>query len=493
MVEVGGRAAEHIHPKIPAVRVEGSLGSWMILSERWGSVVKVDLMIKGGSVWQEGQGFVDVDVAIHQGSVVAISAPDAEMPSAERTVDAHGLKVIPGLIDTHIHLRDPGFTYKEDYETGTRAAAAGGVTMVVDMPNTDPVPNTVERFRAHRENAAAKSLVDFNHWAAPTRLDQIAPIAAEGAAGFKFFMISHHYPYDNPDQFISLSEPYRIYQTMSEIAETGRPCVVHPHNQDMWMSLVDLYEGSGRKTPEDREEAYRYADDFIQTSAVASLLFLAESTSCDLRVLHNNWVPLLRFVRAMKQAGYRATFEQNPWAVFGFGVADQVQNADEIWASLSDGTIDVIASDHAPHSPQEVEQAHENAFRSVIVSITLEEHMLAMYLTEINGAGRISLYRLVELLSTNVAKHIGVYPKKGTIRVGSDADITLIDMEKEDVIDATRLYSKCGTTPYEGWKLKGMPVATLVRGRFVMEDGQVIGEPGYGEFTPPIGFHQGQV
>ena len=118
--------------------------------------------------------------------------------------------------------------------------------------------------------------------------------------------------------------------------------------------------------------------------------------------------------------------------------------------------------------------------------------MLAMYLTEINGAGRISLYRLVELLSTNVAKHLGVYPRKGTIRVGSDADITLIDMDKEDVIDATRLHSKCGTTPYEGWRLKGMPVATMVRGRLVMEDGEVIGEPGYGRFTPPINFHQGR-
>lgn len=446
----------------------------------------VDLLIEGGSVWQDGQGFIDANIAVHGERIVAIGAPGSDFPKGRRVVDADGLKVIPGLIDTHIHLRDPGFTYKEDYETGTRAAAAGGVTMVVDMPNTDPVPNTVERFRAHRENAASKSLVDFNHWASPTKIDEIAPIVAEGAAGFKFFMISHDYPYDNPDQFISLSDPYRIHHTMAEIAATGRPCLVHPHNQDMWMSLVDVYEKERRTTPEDREEAYRFADNFIQTSAVASLLFLARSTGCDLRVLHNNWMPLLRFVRTMKAAGYQATFEQNPWAVFGFGVEDQVQDADEVWASLSDGTIDLIGTDHAPHSPEEVDKAQENAFRSVIVSITLEEHMLAMYLTEINQTGRISLDRLVELLSTNVAKHLGVYPKKGTLRVGSDADITLIDMDKEGVIEAARLHSKCGTTPYEGRRLKGMPVGTLVRGRFVMEDGEVIGEPGYGKFARPL-------
>jgi dihydroorotase-like cyclic amidohydrolase len=448
--------------------------------------VSVDLVIKGGSVWQEGVGFRDVDLAVNDGRIVAISKNDPQFPEGRREVDAKGLKVIPGLIDTHAHFRDPGFTYKEDYETGTRSAAAGGVTMVVDMPNVDPVPNTLERFIAHRENAASKAIVDFNHWASPTNLDQILPIVSEGAAGFKFFMISHNYPYDNPDQFISISDPFRIHQTMSEIAKTGRPCLVHPHNQQMWMSLTELYSKQGRTTPEDREEAYRYADNYIQNSAVASLLFLAKSTGCNLRVLHNNWTPLLNFVRTMKAAGYKATFEQNPWAVFGFGVEDQVADEDEIWRSLSDGTIDVIGSDHAPHSQAEVDTALVDAFNSVIVSITIEQHMLPMYLTEINGQGRISLYRLAELFSTNVAKHLGVYPKKGTIKVGSDADLTLIDMTKEDVIEASRLHSKCGITPYEGRRLKGLPVATIVRGTFVMEDGKVIGEPGFGQFTRPL-------
>src|SRR5687768_16402379 len=122
----------------------------------------VDLVIKGGSVWQEGQGFVDVDLAVDGEQIVAVGVGNGDFPQGKRVVDASGLKVIPGLIDTHIHLRDPGFTYKEDYETGTRASAAGGVTMVVDMPNTDPVPNTLERFLEHREIASSKSLVDFN-------------------------------------------------------------------------------------------------------------------------------------------------------------------------------------------------------------------------------------------------------------------------------------------------------------------------------------------
>jgi Amidohydrolase family len=255
----------------------------------------------------------------------------------------------------------------------------------------------------------------------------------------------------------------------------------------MWMSLANLYEEQGRTTPEDREEAYRFADNYIQNSAVAALVFLANTTGCDLRVLHNNWSPLLRLVRALKAAGYHAVFEQNPWATFGFGVAGQVTDEDDLWASLSDGTIDLIGSDHAPHSQEEVSKAIKgNAFRSVIVAITLAEHMLGMYLTEVNGQGRITLDRVVQLFSTNPAKNAGVYPQKGTIRVGSDADIALIDMEKEIVIDPARLYSKCGITPYEGQRLKGMPVMTILRGSVIMEDGVVTAEPGYGRFTPPL-------
>jgi dihydroorotase len=442
----------------------------------------VDLVIRGGSVLVD-KVLVRVHLAIDQGKIVAIGQDDNDLPRGVREVDASGLKVIPGLIDTHAHFRDPGFTYKEDYETGTRAAAVGGVTMTVDMPNTDPVPNTLERFLDHRANAASKAIVDFNHWASPTRIEQIPLIAGEGAAGFKFFMISHHYPYDNPDQFISISDPYRIYTTMEAIAATGLPCLVHPHNQEMWLKLTEEYIGANRTKPVDREEAYRAADNYVQNSAVATVLLLARSTACDLRILHNNYLPILDFVRLMKSAGYRAVIEQNPWALFGKGMPDQVVQIDEIWNSLNDGTVDLIASDHAPHSTEELKKSREDAFNSVVSSLTVIEHMLALYLTEIHRGAPISFERIVELLSTNVAKHLGIYPRKGTIAVGSDADLALVDLDKEGVIDSNRIQSKCKNTPYDGWRLKGMPVATLVRGQFVMEAGEVVAEPGYGKFV----------
>jgi dihydroorotase len=447
--------------------------------------MSIDLAITGASVWREDGTFARLDVGMDAGRVVALAEPSWDFPSARRTVDAAGLLVIPGLIDTHMHLRDPGFTYKEDYETGTRAAAAGGVTMVVDMPNVDPVPNTVERFRAHRANAATKSVVDFNHWASPTVLDEIPGIAAEGAMGFKFFMISHHYPYDNPEQFIAISEPHRIQRTMERIAATGRPCLVHPHNQSMWQELTREFVEAGTTLPKHREAAYTYAGNFVQNSAIATVMLLADATGCRLRVLHNNYPDVIRFIRGMKAAGYSAVMEQNPWAIFGKGIPDHRIDEAPVWESLNDGTIDVLASDHAPHSSEELLASRTDAFNSIVSSLTIVEHMLALFLTRIAEGAPLSLHRLVQLFSTNVAKHLDVYPRKGTIRVGSDADLVVVDLEREGVIDQTKIYSKCKNTPYDGWRLRGMPVVTVAGGRVVAEDGVVTAEPGSGRFVPP--------
>jgi dihydroorotase-like cyclic amidohydrolase len=444
----------------------------------------VDTVVRGGSVLIEGTGFIRAFVAVQDGVIVQVGEELQDVPPAKHVVDADGLHVIPGLIDTHSHFRDPGLTHKEDYETGTRGAALGGVTMTVDMPNTDPVPNTVERFRAHRANAGSKAVVDFNHWASPTIPEEIPGIAAEGAAGFKFFMISQHYPYDNPGQFISLSEPYRIYQTMSEIAKVGLPCLVHPHNQDMWSKLTELYVGSGRTSPVDREEAYCFADNFVQKSAIATLFFLSKATGCDLRILHNNYPPVLEFVRTMKAAGFAATIEQNPWAIFGKGIPGwEFDNPDAIWRSLTDGTVDIIATDHAPHATDELMVSRSDAFNSIVSSLTVIEHMLPLYLTEIDKGAPFTLERLVQLLSSNVARHLGVYPRKGALSVGSDADLVLLDLDKTAVIDASKIQSKCKNTPYDGYKLKGIPVRTMVRGRTVAEDGEILVDPGFGEFV----------
>lgn len=441
-----------------------------------------DLIIKEGLVWMEKAGLVRAGVAVENGVITAIGQ-ESVLPKGKREIDASGMIIIPGLIDTHVHFRDPGFTYKEDFETGSRAAAAGGFTTVVDMPNVNPVPNTVERLRAHRENASKKAFVDFNHWACPTVLDEIPNLAAEGVLGFKFFMISQHYPYDNPDNF--LHNPHDIYKAFGEIAKTGLPCLVHPWNQDMWIKVKQEWLKEGRNTLQDYYTSKRTADNFLEASADAMLLLLAKATGCRLWLLHNNWVPLLHFVRTMRAGGYDAVLEMNPWAVFQTQV-DPIEGEDEKWKALMDGTIDVIATDHSPHSKEEVGKSKVDAFNSIGTSAPCLEHVLSLYLTEINTKGRITLDRLVHLLAVNVAKEAGLYPRKGTVQIGSDADLTIIDMKREGVIDPNCLYTKCGITAYGGWKVKGMPVTTLVRGTPVMENLKLVGKPGYGKFVPRV-------
>ncbi len=153
------------------------------------------LIVRGGSVLIDGE-LIRCDVVAEQGRIVGIE--EKAGGSADVVIDAAGKNVLPGVIDSHVHFREPGYTYKEDFETGSRAAAAGGITMFMDMPNLEPPPNLVENYRKQRALAGGKAIVDYNHWGMPTIHEEIPKLAAEGALGFKFFMKSAHYPYDGP-------------------------------------------------------------------------------------------------------------------------------------------------------------------------------------------------------------------------------------------------------------------------------------------------------
>ena len=442
-----------------------------------------DLRIVNGRVFVGGE-LLPADLVIDGPRIVGITGP-GEAPAAKQTLDADGLVVLPGVIDTHVHFREPGYTYKEDFLTGSRAAAAGGITMFVDQPNVEPPPSTLELYQEHRRLAEAKAVVDFNHWAMPTNLPEIPKIAAAGAVGFKFFMKSAHYPYDGP---ISLINHATILEALRTIAPTGRLCTVHPHNQDIWEHQIAERTKQGRTAPTDWNEVTYGDEDVIETTAIALLVLLANAVGCRLRIQHIQGRPQNRVVRTFKRAGYRFLTEANPWGIFQFGPLG-IQTPEDIednWRALNDGTIDVIASDHAPHTREEQAKAGDSSFQSVIAAYPLCEHYLSMYLTEVNQ-GRIALSRLVWLTSENPARHIGVYPRKGVIRIGSDADFVLVDMQKRAVLgESYPVYSKMGFTPLHGKHVQGLPVYTIVRGRIVMDHGKITVDPGHGQFVPPV-------
>ncbi len=438
------------------------------------------LIVKGGVVLVEGD-LVRCDVVADEGRIVALEQ-SAAGSVADQVIDATGQYVIPGVIDSHVHFREPGYTYKEDFESGSRAAAAGGITMFMDMPNLEPPPNSVENYRRQRELAAGKAIVDYNHWGMPTIHEEIPKIAAEGALGFKFFMKSAHYPYDGP---ISISNNAGILEAFKVIAKTGLPCAVHPHDMQLWEVRLDRMKKSGRDGTDAWNEVTYGDEDVVETVAICSLAMLAHASGVELRILHIQGLPQVRITRMLKSAGYGFIAETNPWAVFHIDpiAVRGEESAAANWAALNDGTIDIIGSDHAPHTWSEHQKAMTNTLDSVVAGYPLCEHWLALYLTEINK-GRLSLAQLSKLASENVARHLSIFPRKGVIRVGSDADLVVIDMEQESVLGETYpVFSKIGFTPLAGHEIKGMPVYTISRGEVVMDHLEVTGAPGRGQFV----------
>lgn len=446
--------------------------------------MEADLVVKGGTICTT-RGFYKGSIACAGGKIVAIGE-ESSLPKANVTLNADKKIVIPGIIDTHVHFRDPGYTYKEDFQTGSTAAAAGGVTMVVDMPNTAPLANTAEKFSEHIRNAGTKSLVDFNTWALPTVREEIPKIAALGAVGFKFFMKVWHYPYGTETAICSNAD---ILETFRMISKTGLPCLVHPHDGLIWEHNAQKWTEAGKTDFEGYREAQWADEDIIKTVPAASLVLIANAVNAKLRLLHINEAPYIKLARALKQGGYQFMGEMNPWAIFcppGWPERkDMCGSAAEQWAALNDGTIDLIATDHAPHTKEEFDKTKTDAFNSVGGVIPYVEHYLSLFLTEVNR-GKISLERLVALCSENVAKHLNVYPQKGAIQIGSDADLTIVDMELEDTIRSGKMFSKAGWTPFEGVKVKGVPIHTILRGKIICQDRQPVGTPGYGKFIPPL-------
>lgn len=458
----------------------------------------VDLLVRSRRILAR-DGWLDGTVMVEGEQITALLPAAEPLPRARRTVDAGNKVVIPGLVDTHIHLRDPGFTHKEDFEAGTRAAAAGGVTTVLDMPNVQPPTNTVERLKAHLENAARKSLVDFGHNAAGTIPQNIAGLAEAGATAFKVFMIAdigRDYPH-MPG--IAVDDHAALLRICEEVAQTGRPLFVHPHDQALYDVYVHrAWERWGRDY-RSYARAWRDGDGVVLDSGLATMIRLQAATGVRLHLLHMSTVDGFKMVQAAKAVGREVTAEVNPFALFVSNTWEAVErlgpyclgmwipdrHAQATWEAVVAGVADVVGTDHAPHAREEKEVGWTDMFAAP-GGMPMVQHYLSLFLTEVN-AGRVSLERVVELCSTRPAQLVGLHPRKGCITPGSDADLVVLDLERAETISAARSHYKCGWTPLEGRQVRGVPTMTILRGRVIAENGEVFAEPGSGCFQRPGG------
>ncbi|MGH8872722.1 MAG: dihydroorotase [Acidimicrobiia bacterium] len=445
--------------------------------------------IKGGVIQTPG-GPIEADVLVSGDRVAALLAREDATP-ADETIDASGRWVLPGLIDMHAHTRVPGYEYKEDFLTSSKAAAAGGYTTYVDMPNVEPPTTTVELFKEKREVAAEQCIIDWGHFVGPIQMDQIDGFAAEGATGFKIFQVTGGYPHDPR---LAVDDPARLYQTFRAIADTGLLCVVHPFAQTLFEAFYAEEVAKG-KPADIFTFSEVYTRDVVWRTAVAVLLELQRDTNVRLQVVHTHANGSLRLLRRAKQDGLPVSVaadpkyfhlrdqdirEQGARAIPGGTVTSNPERMEEIWRSFEDGTIDVIDADHAPHTLEDLKLMEKDPLTGPF-GAPHYDHLLSLMLTDVHE-GKLRLGRLVGALTENPAKLLGLYPEKGALLPGSSADVVIVDPEKEVIPDDGEMYSKSGWTPYHGWKLKGGPVLTMLRGKVIAKDGEILAQPGNGQY-----------
>ena len=442
-----------------------------------------DLIFTNASILTEN-GIIKGSLAVKDGKITAVGQVSGQ--GAKRTVNVGGKLIAPGLVDLHVHFREPGFTQKEDFLTGTRAAAAGGVTTVVDEPNNSPVTNSHETIEGKRWIIEGKAYVDYMLQMAvyADGLDEIKKAREAGIIAFPVFD-------ELGDRPTGMENTGVLYEALKRIKEVDGLALLNCRESDLVNKTMNGLKESGRNTLADYMDHFPHV---AESLGGAKRILLAHDAGVRAHFREVSTAETVQMIRLMKGYMGKITAEVRPDHLFlnydntkNLGPYAQQwtplrtkADSDALWEALNDGTVNVIASDHATHAEEEKKRGADNIWKSP-PGLPAIESMLSLLLTAVNE-GRLGLERLFECASTNPAKVIGLYPRKGTIKVGSDADLVVIDREKESVIRGENAKTKTHWTPYEGWEVKGVPVATYVRGIETYVDGEIVGEPGQGRF-----------
>jgi dihydroorotase len=429
-----------------------------------------DLVIHNGIVATAETTF-PASVAIKGEKILAVGAPDA-MPQAADILDAAGLHLLPGAIDVHVHFRDPGYPHKEDWESGTAAAAFGGVTTVFDMPNTIPPTGTAEILAAKHAIAGAKAHVDYGLYGllGEDTIAHVPELVAGGVIGFKLYMGNTFGKIPSPSTGAML-EAFEV------VAPTGKRVSLHAEENSIMERRQQRLTDAGRGDPL-AHLASRPA--VVAIEAVSRAAILAEWTGARIHVLHISSAAELAPLAAAKARGVDITGETCPhyfllsaddYALLGGIIrvnppVREKENQAPIWQALKDGTIDLIATDHAPHTPEEKTR---NDIWSVDCGFPGVESQMPLMLTEV-AACRATISDYVRWSAVNPAKVWGLFPRKGVIQVGADADIVLVDLARRWTLDDSKLQSRSKISPWNGREVCGLPIHTLVRGRFAMKN-----------------------
>ncbi len=427
-----------------------------------------DLVISGGTVMSP-MGQVTTDVGVRDGRIAALG--DLGRAVAAERLDAGGLHVLPGAIDTQVHFREPGLEHKEDLESGTRGAAKGGVTAIFEMPNTSPNTDSAAALSEKLRRAEGRAWCDFAFFLGATdaNADELGTLERlPGCAGVKIFMGS------STGSLLVADDA-----TLRRVLASGhRRAAIHAEDEDRLNARKALLDPAAGvvQHPHLRD---------VEAAALATrrILALAREAGRRIHVLHISTAEELPLLAAAKDVATVETTPQHltlsaPECYERWGSYAQmnppireVRHREALWRAVADGVIDVIGSDHAPHTREEKKRPYP-ASPSGMPGV---QTLVPLMLDHVN-AGRLSLERFVDLTSAGPNRIYGI-ANKGRIALGYDADFTVVDLKARRTITNDWMETRCGWTPFDGTAVTGWPKATVVRGAIVMREDELLGPP----------------
>jgi len=461
-----------------------------------------DHVIKNGTIVTARETYRG-NIYVKDEKIAAISAIELPGESNEIT-DAQEKYVLPGFIDSHVHSRDgySGAHYKEDFYHSTMAAACGGITTVYEMPNCNPAVYCVENFNKLIECITPKANVDFGVWGlclGDINNGELVALNDAGVVAFKFFwgyaidaknyQLIYNYK-EGMENIIPPLDQGQVYKIFREVAKTGKSVGIHAENFDIIKILTEEVVASG---DDSYEAMLRSRPPMSEITIIEAAISIAKELGTHLHILHLAAGDGVDLIHKAQAEGVKVTAETCPHYLAltdkdaakhgalmkGYPPVRTQYDQDKLWAGLNSGVLSHVCSDHAPHSPEE----KQAGLWSAPAGMATIETMCYIMINAVSE-GKISINKLADVLSEQPAKLYGMHPMKGSLEIGSDADMVILDMNCEYTFHQENLHSRTKLSPFDGRKLKGKPVKTILRGRTIAKDCQLL-EKATGKFVRP--------
>jgi len=439
----------------------------------------VDLVLYNAKIYT-AKGLVTAGLAIDEGKIFR-TAKETNLPKSSTKLNLKGNIILPGLIDSHVHLRDQLLAYKEDFYSGTAAAAAGGVTTVMDMPNNNPVTMDSKSLRERMMLAETRAFVNVAFYSAfPENLKEMRLIVDEGAVAFKLYL-------SEKIGGLDIDDDRSLSYAFDKAMEMNVPVAVHAEDREMLERNKEKMERVGRNDIDAYIETH---SPHAEEKAINRVTRLARKSGAIIHICHLSSLAGLQAFSTAKKTGLSVTCEVTPHHLLlsseslkrhkTIALTDPPlrsrKDIEALWGALKLGLIDTIASDHAPHT---IEEKKTESVWDAKPGIAGLETTLPLLLTQVNKK-RLTIQDLVRLTSEKPAK---IFHMKDRGRLEKDcwADLVVVDMKQEHEVDSSKFFSKAKYSPFDGWKVKGKPLKTFVNGRLVYDEGEIVAKPRIGQ------------